>query len=91
MEILLRVPVGYVGKIVALSPLLGPLGETRYLFATPHGSVFELGTAEMDELNYDDLEQLLAFETQAKNEEKVLYGGPVAISETIRILAKKAS
>ena len=91
MDLLLQVPVGYVGKIIAISPLTGPNEEERYLFATPHGSVFELGREDMDEPNIDDLEYLMSLEDRAKTEEKVLYGGQVAITESIRVLTKKAS
>jgi hypothetical protein len=71
--------------------LTGPDNEERYLFATPHGSVFELGREDMDDPTFDDLDYLLSLEDRATTEEKVLYGGAVAITESIRILIKKAS
>lgn len=91
MEILIRNPTAYLGKIIDISPLVGPVNEERYLFATPHGSVFELSDYDMDEPTLKDLEYLMELEDQAKTAEKVLYGGQVAIDETKRILAKKTS
>lgn len=91
MELLIQTPTAYVGKIIDVSPIIGPNGEERYLFATPHGSVFELSGNEMDEPTLEDLDYLLELEDRAKKDEKVLYGGQVAIDETKRILAKKAS
>lgn len=91
MDLVLNPPVHFVGKIIALSPFTGPNGEERYLFGSPHGSVFELGREDMDEPSLDDLDYLLSLENRATTEEKVLYGGQVAITETLRILAKRAS
>ncbi len=71
----------YLGKIVDSNP------NGRHIFATPHGLLIEVGSAQLSEPTADQYREIMELEDAATLDKKILYGGTDGLREFKKTLS----